>query len=147
MKFKIPRADKLMDRMPMRSKTVMDKPYLGRVRYRNRSWSGYHRRFCSRNNVVALLNFFAKCFSTNSLKVGLVADLQLRIFTSMNCVLGSTNWKLLIMPSAKNASSSSPASSCSHRFVLSGEFGSTSQFCVADLVCCCNEDCATWTKP
>ena len=37
MKFKIPRADKLMDRMPMRSKTVMDKPYLGRVRYRNRS--------------------------------------------------------------------------------------------------------------
>ena len=27
MKFKIPRADKLIDHMPIRSKAVMDKPY------------------------------------------------------------------------------------------------------------------------
>ena len=62
MKFKIPRADKLIDRMPIRSRAVMDKPYLGRVRFENRSRSAYHRRFRNGNNVVSLLNFVANSF-------------------------------------------------------------------------------------
>ena len=109
----------------------------------------YHRRFRSRNHVVSLLNFVANGFFHQQFKGGISSRFIIAHIYFVNCVLGSTNWKPLIMPFAKNASSSSssPASSCSHSFVLSGELRSASKFCVAGLICCCNEDCATWTKP
>ena len=57
--------------MPMRSKAVMDKPCLGRVRFRNHSLNAFHRRFCSRNNAVALLNLVANGFSHQQFKGGI----------------------------------------------------------------------------
>ena len=131
----------------MRSRAVMEKPYPGRVRFRNRSWSAYHRMFRGRNNEVTLLNFIVNGFFHQQFNGGISSRCIIAHMYFGELCVGVHQLKAVNNASAKNASSSSPASSCSQSFMLSGEFRKASQFCVAGLVCCCSADCATWTKP
>ena len=61
LEFERSRSYVIVDRMPMRSGAIMNKPNFGGIWLGNRFQGAYHCR-CSRGyNVVALPNFIANC--------------------------------------------------------------------------------------